>query len=167
MKSIKISIEALEYDTTEELSAEDKKLLDAAVNKLTHAYAPYSGFRVAAALLLSNGEIVCGTNQENAAYPSGLCAERVAMFAAASDFPGVSFKAIAITAASDKIQVGFPVTPCGACRQVMNEYAGLYNQKLKIILRGSSGKILVFNDICQLLPFSFNKDNLLNKNNVH
>ncbi len=157
-KEIKISYE--EYLSLDQLSEEDKTLLAKATETTKKAYAPYSGFCVGAAILLDNGEIICGSNQENAAYPSGLCAERVAMFAAASQYPDVAMKTIAITAHTDKFEIDIPVSPCGSCRQVMAEYEHKQQKHIKIILKGASGKILIINGIENLLPFVFNADNL-------
>ena len=120
MKNLSLTIDYLEYDSIDELSAEDKNLMQQAHEAGKSAYAPYSNFSVGAAVLLENGVIVKGSNQENAAYPTGLCAERVAIFSAAAQFPGVAFKTIAITAKSSKISVSNPVTPCGGCRQAIS-----------------------------------------------
>lgn len=149
-----------EFASAELLEANDKLLLSMAVEASEHAYAPYSEFRVGAALLLENGEIVTGNNQENAAYPSGLCAERVAMFYASAKFPSIPFKAIAITANSDKIAISQPVSPCGACRQVMVEYEILSKNPIKVILAGKSGPIFVIDSVTDLLPFSFGPNEL-------
>jgi len=149
-----------EFTSAELLEVNDKLLLSMAVEASEHAYAPYSEFRVGAALLLENGEIVTGNNQENAAYPSGLCAERVAMFYASAKFPGIPFKAIAITANSDKIAISQPVSPCGACRQVMLEYEILSKNPIKVILAGKSGPIFVIDSVTDLLPFSFGPNEL-------
>ena len=149
-----------EYLTTEELSKEDFILLQHAKEATLRAYAPYSKFRVGAAILLKNGVIVTGNNQENAAYPSGLCAERVAMFYASSEYPGVGFKAMAITADSETVSINHPVSPCGACRQVMVEYETLSKNPVKVILAGKTGSIFVINSVKDLLPFSFGPEEL-------
>jgi cytidine deaminase len=150
----------IEYDTVEELSSEDKKLIIMAKKAAETAYAPYSDFYVGAALLLENGVYVKGNNQENVAYPSGLCAERVAVFAASSQYPGVAIKTIAISAKSKKFKVNSPVTPCGACRQVLAEYEHLQKQPIRIILSGEEGKILIIDKVEGLLPLSFKADKL-------
>jgi cytidine deaminase len=157
-KVLKITYE--EFDTLEQLSEEDRSLLALALLNTQNAYAPYSEFYVGAAILLDNGEIVCGSNQENAAYPSGLCAERVAMFAAGSQYPNASMLAIAITVHSDKFEIASPISPCGSCRQVVAEYEHRQKKSIKIILRGAKGKIWVINGIDNLLPFVFTADNL-------
>ncbi|MEI6696038.1 MAG: cytidine deaminase [Bacteroidota bacterium] len=151
------------YQSIEELSKEDQFLLEKALIASKSAYAPYSGFNVGAAILLENGTIVTGNNQENAAYPSGLCAERVAMFAASSQFPNVAMKVIAITANSKKFEVNIPISPCGSCRQVMSEYETKQNKPMKVILRGAKGDIQVINTIAGLLPFMFHADELKQK----
>lgn len=152
--------EYTEFASAELLEANDQKLLSMAIEASKNAYAPYSEFRVGAAVLLENGEIVIGNNQENAAYPSGLCAERVAMFYASAKFPGIPFKAIAITANSDKTEIINPVSPCGGCRQVMVEYEILSKNPIKVILAGKSGPIFIIDSVTDLLPFSFGPNEL-------
>ncbi len=149
-----------EVESINDLDNNDKILLNKAIEATKSAYAPYSEFRVGAAVLLENGEIITGNNQENAAYPSGLCAERVAMFYASAKFPGVPFVAIAITANSDKININHPVSPCGACRQVMVEYEVLSKNPIKVILAGKTGPIHIIDSVKDLLPFSFGPDEL-------
>ncbi len=160
MISKKISIDYTEFNDINELDEEAKILLIEARKYLNHAYAPYSQFKVSAAILLENNEIILGTNQENAAYPSGLCAERVAMFFASSKFPKMPFKAIAITANNISDTLKHPVFPCGSCRQVMLEYETLQNKPIRFILSGSEGKIIIVNGIDNLLPFSFDAKSL-------
>lgn len=150
-----------EISSINELNNDDRKLLERAMEAVKDAYAPYSEFRVGAAILLENNEIVIGNNQENAAYPSGLCAERVAMFYASAKFPGVPFKALAITANSDKISINHPISPCGACRQVMLEYESLSKNPIKVILSGQTGPIYIIDQVKDLLPFSFGPEELL------
>ncbi len=157
---IKKTIETtvFEYDTVEELSAEERNLCQKAQEVLSDAYAPYSNFFVGAAVLLENGEIVTGTNQENAAYPSGLCAERVAMFYANSKFPNVPVKAIAVSAATGDMKIiAEAVPPCGSCRQVLMETEIRFNKPIKIILAGSK-KIAVLENAKSLLPIHFDDD---------
>jgi cytidine deaminase len=160
MKEHSLSIIYTEFETVDELEPVDKNLLDMAVKACNNAYAPYSSFQVGAALLLENDIIVCGNNQENAAYPSGLCAERVAMFAASAQYPGVDFKTIAITAKSKNFPVNYPVSPCGACRQVMAEYENISKNPFKVILKGEHGKIVIIKNISSLLPLAFNSSHL-------
>ncbi len=149
-----------EFNNFEELPSEYRILVDAAKNAAKNAYAPYSDFHVGAAVQLENGLIVTGNNQENAAYPSGLCAERVAVFAAASQNPGVAFKVIAVTGYSSNYEVNTPVSPCGSCRQVIAEYEHLYGKPITVVLTGKSGKVVVFSSSESLLPFSFDGDKL-------
>jgi cytidine deaminase len=149
VKPIQITCRFSECDP-DELPEEDKKLLQQARDSVQKAYAVYSGFRVGAAVLLENGAIVLGNNQENASYPLGLCAERVAMFAANANNPGIGIKAIAISAASNAFRIDKPVTPCGACRQVINEYEHLHKKPIKLIMSGESGKVLVASSIKEL-----------------
>ena len=130
-------------------------LIDAAYSARKFAYAPYSKFNVGAAARLANGEIVTGNNIENAAYPSGLCAERVAMFAAMAQYPGVAFESLAVTAYSASKTIDEPVAPCGACRQVMVEVEQLSKQPLRVLCQGETGPIFVFSGIESLMPFIF------------
>ena len=122
MRKIEISTSVTVYTDVSELSSEDKMLMDKAVEARKKAYAPYSKFKVGAALLLENNQIVLGNNQENAAYPSGMCAERVAIWKAGSEFPGVKILKLVISASSSITKVERPVGPCGACRQSLSEY---------------------------------------------
>jgi cytidine deaminase len=149
-----------EYNSTEELSAEDGHLVQMAKNASAESYAPYSHFYVGAALRLDNGICVIGNNQENVAYPSGLCAERVAVFAASARYPCIAFNTIAITAKSKDFIVDNPVTPCGSCRQVLAEYEHLFGKPIRFILCGEKGKVLVIDKVEDLLPFSFKVDRL-------
>lgn len=142
-----------EYNLTE-LSADDKQLLDAAIEATDTAYAPYSHFHVGAALRLVDGTIVRGSNQENIAYPSGLCAERTALFAASAQQPGKAVKAIAIVGRNPE-QALTAASPCGACRQVMAEQEMRQKSLLRVICYHSDDKILIFEGVGTLLPFSF------------
>jgi len=155
---IVFSIEVLE--SAAELSSEDQSLLEIAYKALKDAYAPYSKFNVGTALLLKNGEVVIGNNQENVAYPSGLCAERVALFAAGAQYPDIPVTTIAITAQSDTVSIDEPLAPCGACRQVMCETENRYGQKIKVLLKGDADKIYVINSVSDILPLSFTPDKL-------
>ena len=110
--------------------------------------------------MLENGKMISGNNQENVAYPSGLCAERVALFAASANYPGVPVKAIAITAISDRASIGELLSPCGACRQVMVEYEHKYQKNITLFLKGDTDKVYVVDSIGDILPFSFNSDKL-------
>ena len=163
MKNHKLSINYCEFESIDELNDADRFLLVEAEKASHLAYSPYSGFSVGAAIELATGVVVTGNNQENAAYPSGLCAERVAMFAASSQYKGIPFKAIAITAQSENFLVDFPVSPCGSCRQVMVEYENLCQSPIRVILKGQTGKVIVFEKSTDLLPFVFTSDQLKSK----
>jgi cytidine deaminase len=163
MKNVEIICRLKEYNNQSELEADDQLLLNEAMSSMNNAYAPYSNFHVGAAVLLDNGKIVKGNNQENASYPTGLCAERVAIFSASANFPGTKIKAIAIAASSENFNVDTPVSPCGSCRQVLAEYEHLFKENIRIIMSGESGKILIAEDIGNLLPFQFNSDDLKSK----
>ena len=143
------------FDNLDEMDPQDAELMRQAHEATRSAYAPYSKFNVGAALRLANGEIVTGNNIENAAYPSGLCAERVAMFAAMAKYPGVAFVALAVTAHSQTKVIAEPVAPCGACRQVMVEVEQLSKQPLRVMCQGQEGPIMVFEGIESLMPFIF------------
>lgn len=141
-------------------SPEDLLLIARAEAALSHAYAPYSGFHVATALLLSNGETITGTNQENAAYPAGMCAERVALFAAAALHPNQSIRKMVVVARKSGASQFTPATSCGSCRQVMLEYEQRQPYPYEVIMLERSGSWLHLSSASALLPFSFNKSNL-------
>jgi len=160
MKEINYKITAKLYTSVEELDNETQMLIEKAKLASTMAYAPYSHFKVGAAVLLEDGTIITGNNQENAAYPSGLCAERVAVFATYAQHPNAVIKAIAITAQSDDFQVDTPVTPCGACRQVLAEYETKSGKDIQLIFTGKNAGVLIVNSVKMLLPFVFDGSNL-------
>ena len=143
------------YDRLEELDPHDAELMRLAHEATQNSYAPYSKFNVGAAVRLANGVIVLGNNVENAAYPSGLCAERVAMFAAMAQYPGVPFEALAVTAWSATIAIDEPVAPCGACRQVMVEVEQFSKRPLRVLCQGDTGSVMVFDGVESLMPFIF------------
>lgn len=145
------------YQTVSDMSKKEGELIALAKQSIKNAYAPYSQFFVGAAVLLENGKIITGNNQENAAYPSGLCAERVALFYASSQFPGIGVKCIAIAVKSKKMTVNEPLSPCGSCRQVIAEYEKLHQKPIKIIMTGEKGSIYVAKSIESLLPLMFSK----------
>lgn len=153
----------IEFSSPDELPEEDKKLMEHARKSVISAYAPYSHFHVGAAVLLENGTVVQGNNQENASYPLGLCAERVALFAAAANYPGIIIKSIAITALSKQFLIDKPITPCGACRQAIAEYEHRYKNPIRLIMVGETGKVLVADSIGNFLPYQFNGDDLKEK----
>lgn len=133
----------------------DAELLLQAHEAVNSSYAPFSKFHVGAAVRLANGVIVKGCNIENAAYPSGLCAERTALFAAQAQYPGVAVEALAITARSEITEVTEPVAPCGSCRQVMVETEKRSECPMRIISQGNTGKVFVFDGVETLMPFIF------------
>ena len=148
---IKIKVTLCQMD---ELSAEDQALVGQAIEATRHSYAVYSHFHVGAAVRLQDGRVVIGANQENAAFPSGLCAERTAVFAAQANHPELSIKTIAIAARNANGFLKDPISPCGACRQVILEIEDRYKQPVRILLYGTEG-IYCFRSIKDLLPFSF------------
>lgn len=160
MKKIEIASTATLYNDMSELSAEDKMLMHKAIEARQKAYAPYSKFNVGAALLLENNEIILGNNQENAAYPSGMCAERVAIWKAGSEYPGVKILKLAITASSSITKVDQPVGPCGACRQSLSEYEIKQKQPFSVLFMGEVGEIVKTESLLSLLPFSFDSSYL-------
>lgn len=155
-----LNISFEQYNSIDDLNADDKKLLQQAIKATETAYAPYSNFKVGAAVLLESGIIVKGSNQENAAYPSGLCAERVALFSAASQHPGIKIKAIAVAAFVKGELTPHPVSPCGDCRQVMAEYEHRYSANIRFIMINTDHKILISQNVKSLLPFLFSSDSL-------
>tara|TARA_R110000787_G_scaffold166642_2_gene279644 strand:+ start:1024 stop:1506 length:483 start_codon:yes stop_codon:yes gene_type:complete len=160
MKEINIGTSGIIYEDINQLSVVDRNLMEAAIEATKTAYAPYSGFKVGAALLMEDNSIITGNNQENAAYPSGMCAERVAIWKAGSSFPNKKIKKIAITAVSSNKQLDKPVGPCGACRQTMLEYEINQAEDVEVIFMGEVGKVVKANSIASLLPFSFDSSYL-------
>lgn len=160
MNKKELSISYVEFNKPEELTNEDSTLFAAAEKAISKAYAPYSGFRVGAAALLENGKIITGNNQENAAYPSGLCAERVALFYASSQYPDIAVKTIAIAAKADNFQFEGPVAPCGSCRQVLAETENRFQNKIRVIMKGTSGNLYLVEGVNNLLPWMFLADEL-------
>lgn len=155
MNEILITTKIIVFDSIEELPIDIQNLMNKAVEIRKKAYAPYSKFRVGVSILLDNGEIVLGSNQENGAYPSGLCAERVAIFHAAAIYPEATILKIIITAASDNNPTVIPVPPCGACRQSIAEYESKQNTPIEIYYMGEIGKIHQSESLKNLLPFMF------------
>ena len=151
-KAINISFQ--EYKSINELNAEDRELAGSAIQAMGRAYAPYSHFHVGAAVRMSNGQIVEGANQENAAFPSGLCAERTAMFAASAKYPDKDMRSIALAGGVHGILTEMPATPCGACRQVMAEYQSKSGRPMSIIMYGKT-KTLKFSKVEDILPVIF------------
>lgn len=160
MKKLELKIEYTDFENEDELNSEDRELLQKARLAAKSAYAPYSNFHVGAALLLENGKIIIGNNQENVAYPSGLCAERVAIYAAGATYPDQAIKTIAVTCKSPSFEVNEPLSPCGACRQAISEYEVRHKSKIRILLAGEKGKIRMVESISDLLPFMFKAEEL-------
>ena len=160
MKEINTGSTAFIYEDINELSDVDKNLMKVAVEATKTAYAPYSGFNVGAALLMEDGSIIIGNNQENAAYPSGMCAERVAIWKSGSSFPNKKVKKIAITAVSSNKQLDKPVGPCGACRQTLLEYEINQKEDVEVFFMGEIGNVVKTSSIASLLPFSFDSSYL-------
>jgi cytidine deaminase len=158
MKEINITTQILVFETLKELPEEVQSLMEQAVEIRKKAYAPYSKFKVGAAILLNNNKIVLGSNQENAAYPSGLCAERVAIFQAGAIYPEIQILKIAISAASETTVTSEPIPPCGACRQSMAEYEIKQDMPIEIYFMGEIGKIYKSHSLKNLLPLLFDKN---------
>lgn len=155
MRNAQFISDYIVYDDERELDSQDAILLQKAHEAVTSSYAPYSHFHVGAAVRLANGVIITGCNIENAAYPSGLCAERVTLFSAQAQYPDVAVEAIAVTAHSDEKMLDEPVAPCGACRQVMAEVEQRYGCRLRILCQGETGPVMVMDGIESLMPFIF------------
>ncbi|MDD4226543.1 MAG: cytidine deaminase [Mariniphaga sp.] len=154
MRTKELRILVYEYASEQELAQADKQLVQSARRAASGAYAPYSHFCVGASLLLANGEVISGNNQENAAFPAGLCAERVALFYAQAQFPDVPVTALAVTAKNEQGFIVEPVKPCGSCRQALVESEYRFNQPIRLILAGET-RIEVFEGVETLLPFAF------------
>jgi cytidine deaminase len=148
------------YDSIDELKEEDAWLLQEAREVTQHAYAPYSHFQVGAIAKLANGEIVAGSNQENASFPVGLCAERVLLASASSLYPKIPIDAIAVSYQSGTGASDHPITPCGICRQALQEYEKRVGHPIRLILGGMEGKVFIIPDAAMLLPLGFTSDEL-------
>ena len=159
MKKVDITTTVLQYDSIDEFDKETQNLIKKAKEAVSNAYAPYSKFKVGAAILLENGEIITGTNQEYAAYPSGLCAERVAMFYANSKYPNVPVVSLAVSSFTNNHFAEVPTPPCGACRQVLLESETRFETPIKIIMV-SENKITVVENAKSLLPLNFEESML-------
>ena len=157
MKTITIESTLDVFDNFDELPKDVQSLMDKAKEARLKAYAPYSNFLVGAAILLDNGEIVTGSNQENASFPSGLCAERTAIYYAGAQFPKAKIVRIAIVAGSKLNQTTSPIPPCGACRQSIAEYEVKQESPIEIYFMGETGKVVKSNSLANLLPLLFDK----------
>ncbi|WP_431243942.1 cytidine deaminase [Flavobacterium sp. P21] len=157
MKEISITSSFTIFENINEVPEDVQHLMQQAVEIRKKAYAPYSKFRVGAALLLDNGEVILGSNQENVAYPSGLCAERTAIFYAGSTYPEAKILKIAISATSDTNQTTAPIPPCGSCRQSIAEYEIKQDTPIEIYFMGEIGEVYQSASLKNLLPFMFDK----------
>ncbi len=160
MKSFQLTSEFEIFENKEELPGEVQELVEIAIEAREKAYAPYSRFKVGAAILLDNGEVVPGSNQENASYPSGLCAERTAVYFAGAKFPDNEIKILVVSAKSLNRSVIAPVPPCGACRQALAEYELKQQSPISLYFMGETGKIMKSESVKNLLPFLFDKSAL-------
>ncbi len=160
MEQIDITCTLQVYENMEELSEDIQNLMKAAIAARENAYAPYSKFKVGTAILLEEGQIITGNNQENAAYPSGLCAERVAIFHAGSNYPDAKITTMALSAQSDNHILRVPTPPCGSCRQVIAEYELKQEEPIAIYFMGEKGKVVKVDSIKALLPLIFDQSYL-------
>ncbi len=160
MKEIKLESTLYVFESLDEVENDVKTLMLEAVEARKKAYAPYSKFHVGAAILLDNGEVVTGSNQENASYPSGLCAERTAIYYSGSKYPNATVLKMAITAASKNQKTTEPIPPCGACRQAIAEYEVKQDTPIEIYFMGETGKVVKSNSLANLLPLVFDKSAL-------
>jgi cytidine deaminase len=164
MEKKHIGFDLTVYDKIEELSSADRELLKRARGSAETAYAPYSGFRVGAALILQSGEVVIGSNQENASFPSGLCAERVAVFQKGARFPEGIIEVLAIVALSSGQPLEVPAAPCGNCRQSLLEYEHRQETPIRILLQAGTGLVYECPSVAALLPIGFDKTYLDSQN---
>lgn len=155
MKEVKIETTLQVFNELSELSEGIQNLMDLAIEARNKAYAPYSKFNVGAAILLDNEEVVIGSNQENASYPSGLCAERTAIYYAGAKYPDVKILIMALTASSQNQVTDKPIPPCGACRQAIAEYEIKQDQPIEIYFMGAKGKVVKSKSLANLLPLLF------------
>jgi len=156
MKLVKNSFTHKVFSSLDELSSNDKELLQTAIKQLDHAYAPYSKFHVGAAARLEDGSIYVGSNQENASYPLCMCAERVALYSAAAVKPHVGITSLAITIQNQNMVIDKPVSPCGACRQVISEYEFRHKRPIRILLKSDGDEVYEISSVADLLPLGFN-----------
>ncbi len=160
MNEKELTIRYQEYNSVQELDSDHQQLLKIASNACLNAYAPYSGFKVGAVVKCDDGRTFTGNNQENAAYPSGMCAERVAIFSAMADNMDTRIRQIAIAIKTINGNSMVPVAPCGACRQVIAEYEHKQGSPIELMFTSESGRTIILNGINSLLPFVFNSDYL-------
>jgi len=160
MKQTSLNIPVQIFPDFKSLEPADAILLQAARQATENAYAPYSKFRVGAAIRLTNGHILTGSNQENASFPAGLCAERVTLSAASATFPGIAITDLALTYINESGTGNRPISPCGICRQTLAEYEQRFGRSMRLILGGISGEIFILNRATDLLPFAFSSQEL-------
>lgn len=160
MMEKKIEFEYEVYNDISELSEQDAWLLNEARAVTEQAYAPYSNFHVGAVAMLENGEVVAGTNQENASYPVGICAERVLLGTVANLYPNVPVKTVAISYNGNEVKSDHPISPCGMCRQALLEYESRLHHPIRLILGGMEGKVYIIKSAWLLLPFAFTSKEL-------
>lgn len=160
MKEQKLTFQFTVFETIDELNDADRELLKSAREATGLAYAPYSNFNVAASARLKNDEIVCGTNQENASYPVGICAERVLLSSVSALHPGAKIDSIAVTYQPVNGRSSIPASPCGLCRQTLLEYEQRQGSPIRILLSGMEGEVYLLETVSDLLPLSFGKINL-------
>lgn len=160
MKENKFEFNYRVYDNIDELTEEDRLLLNRAREVTAQAYAPYSNFQVGAVAKMANGEIVTGSNQENASFPAGLCAERVLLASISSLFPKIPIETIAISYKSENHKSDHPISPCGICRQSLQEYETRVNHKVQLILGGMTGPVYIIDSTSKLLPLAFTSEEL-------
>ncbi len=157
MKEVKIESTFKVYEDLSELPDDIQQLMQSAIETRENAYAPYSKFKVGAAILLENNEVIVGSNQENASYPSGLCAERTAIYYAGAKYPKAKILKMAITASSQNQVTDSPIPPCGACRQSISEYEIKQDQPIEIYFMGATGKVVKSHSLANLLPLGFDR----------
>jgi cytidine deaminase len=162
MHAKEIHIRYRQYDSAGELSRPDALLLEEARKATQQAYAPYSRFRVGAAAILPDGQVVTGSNQENASFPAGICAERVLLSAVASLYPGQPILTLAVSYLNGQGASKVPITPCGICRQSLSEYQSRTRQPIRLILGGQEGPVWVIEDAGALLPLAFSSGDMGN-----
>ncbi len=160
MKEIQIETKLSVFESFEELSNSEKEFMNQAIEIRKKAYAPYSKFQVGAAIVLDNGVVLQGSNQENAAYPSGLCAERVVIFYAGANYPNNKITKLFISATPSDRDSENPIPPCGSCRQSIAEYEIKQDLPIEIYFMGAKGAVYKSNSLKNLLPFMFDKSNL-------
>jgi cytidine deaminase len=160
MKKQQLTIAYEVFSDISELGPEDAALLSSARSTTVNAYAPYSHFNVAAAARMNNGKVLSGTNQENASFPAGICAERVLLSAVSAVYPNEPVQSLAISYRGDLDNSKRPLAPCGICRQSLAEFERRYHQPIRLILAGMEGEVYVFSSAKDLLPLDFSKDDL-------